>query len=94
MFVGILQISFEIPDSLSIKNKRSVISSLKKRLRNTFNVSVAETDRLNNISIGFLVIACVASDKNYAYGIISNVVNFLEKEKRIVLMNIQTEVFP
>jgi len=94
MFIGILQVSFEIPDSFSIKHKRSVVSSLKQRLRNTFNVSVAETTNLNNINTGGLSVVFVSSDKQYAHKVMSKIISFFERDKRIVMVDISTEVMP
>ncbi len=42
MIVAILTIDVAIFDARTLKEKRSVIKSLKQKLRNRFNVSVAE----------------------------------------------------
>ena len=94
MFVGILQVSFEIPDSFTIKDKRSVVSSLKQRIRNVFNVSIAETSHQKNINYGGFAVVFVATDKQYAHRLMSKLISFFEKDKRIVLMDISTEVMP
>ncbi|MBN1522427.1 MAG: DUF503 domain-containing protein, partial [Candidatus Aureabacteria bacterium] len=88
MFIGVLQVSFDIPDSFSIKDKRSALSSLKKRLQSTFNVSVAETEQMDSMTVGFLAVAFVASDKKYAYRTMSKILAFLEREKRIVVRDV------
>lgn len=44
MIVGILEVSFHIPGSQSLKDKRQVVRGLKDRIRRRFNVSLAETD--------------------------------------------------
>jgi len=42
MVVGVLQIELEIPEAQSLKDKRRVIKSLKDRIANAHNVSIAE----------------------------------------------------
>jgi hypothetical protein len=44
MPIGFLTLEIHIPDSHSLKDKRQVLRSLKDRLRNRFNVAVAELD--------------------------------------------------
>ena len=40
--IGVLTLELHLPDSHSLKDKRSVVKGLKDRLRHRFNVSVAE----------------------------------------------------
>lgn len=42
MIVGVLTLELAIFDAQSLKDKRRVVKSVKQRLQNTFNVSVAE----------------------------------------------------
>ncbi len=44
MFIGVCTIEIHVPDSGSLKAKRHSLRSLKDRIRNKFNVSVAEVD--------------------------------------------------
>jgi uncharacterized protein len=42
--IGVLTLELRLENSHSLKDKRSVVQSLKNRLRNKFNVAVAEID--------------------------------------------------
>ena len=42
--VGVLTLELRLEGSHSLKDKRNVVQSLKDRLRNKFNVAVAEID--------------------------------------------------
>jgi uncharacterized protein len=42
--IGVLTLELRLENAHSLKDKRSVVQSLKNRLRNKFNVSVAEID--------------------------------------------------
>ena len=41
--LGLLQLDIFLPESHSLKDKRSVIKSLRETVRKKFNVSIAET---------------------------------------------------
>jgi uncharacterized protein len=44
MPVGVLTLEIQLPYAHSLKEKRSVVQSLRNRLRSRFNVAVAELD--------------------------------------------------
>ena len=55
-----LTVELSIPHAQSIKDRRQVVRSIKDRLRNTFNVSVAELDDAalwNRATIGLVSIS-------------------------------------
>ena len=64
MFVGLLTVEIFIPGSQSLKAKRFVVKSLRDRLRNRFNVSVAE-DANNLWQRTTVSIACVSNKKSH-----------------------------
>ncbi|MCH8272885.1 MAG: DUF503 domain-containing protein, partial [Candidatus Marinimicrobia bacterium] len=41
--LGLLQLEIFLPESQSLKDKRSVIKSLRETVRKRFNVSIAKT---------------------------------------------------
>ena len=47
MIVGLLTLDLHIPAANSLKSKRMVIKSLIEKIKNRFNVSVAEVDAQN-----------------------------------------------
>lgn len=47
MHIFFIQIRLTLPFAHNLKEKRMVVQSLKKRLTNTFNISVLETDDQN-----------------------------------------------
>ena len=42
MFIGVFKIELFIPASNSLKHKRQVVQSLKDRIKNNFNLAIAE----------------------------------------------------
>lgn len=60
MVVGLLVIQLHIPSSQSLKDKRQIVKRIKDRIKNRFNVSVAETDGQNTWQRCELSVAMVA----------------------------------
>jgi hypothetical protein len=62
MIVGSLRVRLLIRESRSLKDKRQVVRSLKDRLQNRFNVSVAEVDALDHRQLAVLGFAMVSNE--------------------------------
>jgi len=77
MNVGICKIKLRLPENLSLKGKRRVLKSITARLKNKFNVSVAEVDDQDLWQLATLGICCVSNDKRYTNEVLSKVVNFI-----------------
>lgn len=85
MIVARLTIQILLPGCSSLKQKRFVVSSIKAKLRNRFNVSVCESDFQDKWQRSELGVAAVATDQRGAETVAGQVVEFLEREPRIVL---------
>ncbi len=79
MVVGVCTLELEIPASHSLKDKRHVVKSLTARVRQAFNVSIAEVDSLDAWQRATLGIVCVSGDANYARGLLEKVIDNLER---------------
>lgn len=73
MVVGVLEIVIAIPQSNSLKDKRKVVKSVKDKLRNSFNVSVAEIENQDIWKTATLGVVVVSGDMAYANGVLSRV---------------------
>jgi uncharacterized protein YlxP (DUF503 family) len=62
MIVGSLRVRLLIRESRSLKDKRQVVQSIKARLRNQFNVSVAEVEAQENRQLAVLGVAMVSNE--------------------------------
>lgn len=74
MVIGVCTIYLHIPANHSLKGKRQVLKSLLARVRNDFNVSIAEVDQQDAWQSAILGVACVSSDPAYAHGLLTKVV--------------------
>lgn len=62
MFVGSLKVRLLLRESRSLKDKRQVVRSIRDRLRNEFNVSVAEVEARDNRQLIVLGFAAVGEE--------------------------------
>ena len=62
MIVGSLRVRMLIRESRSLKDKRQVVRSIKDRLRNEFNISVAEIEAQDHRQLAVLGMAMVCNE--------------------------------
>ncbi len=68
--VGVLHLELHLDYATSIKDKRNVIRSLKARLRDHFNVAVAEIGHQDSPTHGLVGVVTIANDRVYAEGLL------------------------
>jgi hypothetical protein len=61
--IGLLTLQLQIEAAHSLKDKRHVVRGLKDRLRNRFNVSVAEVDGQNTWQRSVVAVVTVSGDR-------------------------------
>lgn len=92
MIIGTLEIKLYASWVHSLKEKRMIVKSLTAKIRNKFNVSVAEVkdqDIHQSIVIG---LACVAGNIALADSIMDNVITFIEDNTEAEITDIQREI--
>ncbi len=80
MVIGALTVSLHVPHSRSLKEKRQVVRSVTARLRQTFNVAVAEVDDQDTWQVATLGIVCVSADSRHADEMCQKALRVLEDE--------------
>lgn len=81
-----------MPGCASLKEKRSVIRSLRDRLRTKFNVSVAETGLQDVHARAEVTIALVTSDGRMAESVLDKTDRFVEAHGGAVIVRVEREV--
>lgn len=71
--IGVLTLELRLENSHSLKEKRHVLESLKAKLRNKFNVAVAEIDHQDLWQRGTVAAVTVASDHVHAEKVLQSV---------------------
>lgn len=92
MIIGIVRASISIPDAQSLKDKRSVLRSLKDRIINKMNVSVAEVGKQDVWKYSELAFVTVAANSSVVQSRVSEISSFLQSNPRYVLLNLETEM--
>lgn len=87
MLVGIYQLELFIPESNSLKSKRFIVNSLKTRIRNKFNVSIAEVGENDKWQRTTLGIATVVNDKKIIDGVFNQIKNLITSDVRVELID-------
>lgn len=85
------ELQLHFPEAQSLKQKRQILSSLKDRLHQRFNLSVAEIDHQDLWQRSTLALAMVSNDGRHADEVISKAINFVEQETRLQLLSVDLE---
>ncbi|HSM86822.1 MAG TPA: DUF503 domain-containing protein [Candidatus Limnocylindrales bacterium] len=73
MPIAFLTLEIRIEAAHSLKDKRQVVRSMKDRLRNSFNVSVAELDATDLWQRATLGVVSISDSRDYLDGLMRNV---------------------
>ncbi len=93
MIIGTCDLELFIPEATSLKAKRKVIKSLKDRVRNKFNVSIAEIDMQNIWQRSVLGIACVSNDNKHIDAVLNKVVSFIETTDLAIISRYKIQIW-
>lgn len=91
MIVGILQVEVHLPLSQSLKDKRSVLKSLRDQLRGHFNIAVAELDSNETWQRAIIGISTVGDDRTYMQGLLRQVTDWLRGTRLVELIRVDEE---
>jgi len=92
MIVGLCTVELHFPDAQSLKSKRKILVSLKTRLRNRFNISVAEIDEGNLWQKTILGIASVANETARVNQTLDHILNDIRANPSLELLRSQIEL--
>jgi uncharacterized protein len=79
MILGVCQITLHLPTCHSLKEKRQVIKSLMARVRNQFEVAIAEVDEQDRWQTAVLGVTCVSNSSQHANEILAHVQRYIEE---------------
>lgn len=89
MVIGVAVWQLEVIGCQSLKEKRSVVKSLKTRLHDRFNVSVAETAHHDLWQRAELTACVVATDAAHADSVLQNVDRLIAQEYRARIIGVE-----
>ncbi|PIE24140.1 MAG: hypothetical protein CSA62_04880 [Planctomycetota bacterium] len=91
LVIAVLQFELEIPWATSLKDKRGVVKSLKDRIRRKFNVSISETEDLDEHNTATLAAVMAGSDHRYMNGALDKLLAVLRELPNATLTDFQLE---
>ena len=92
MIIGVCTVELFIPESQSLKGKRQVLQSVKHRLREKFNVSVAEVGEQDLWQKSILGLACVANESAHVNQVLEQVLNMIRGIPTIEIVRSRIEL--
>ena len=76
--VAVGTVELHLPGVGSLKGKRHVLKGLKEKVRQRFEVAVAEVDHHDTWQRATIAVACVSHDARHANEVVSKAVDFIE----------------
>ncbi len=92
MTIGLLKLDLLIRGARSLKEKRRVVKSLKDRIRNRFNCSIAEVDYLDEWQRARLAVCVVAREGRFANTQINEIARFAVATSGAEIANVEIEM--
>lgn len=92
MIVGVLRVDVAIWEARSLKDKRRVLQSVKQRLDNRFNVSVAEVEFMDTPQRSRLGIALVSNDSRVVHSQLDKIIDAVRGAGGLSLLSYEREL--
>ena len=92
IIVGLCTIELFIANSQSLKDKRQVLLSMKDRLQQKFNLSVAEVDGQDLWQKAVLALACVANDGRHVNQVLDQALNLIRGNPAVEIVQSRVEL--
>jgi hypothetical protein len=81
-----------LPDVGSLKGKRHALKGLLQRVRQRFEISVAEVDHQDAWQLATVALACVSGDARHANEVVSKAMDFIEDNVDGYVSDVHVEV--
>ncbi len=78
MILGLLRVEYRLHGNSSLKDKRRVANSLKQKVRNKFNVSIAEAGSEDDMDRLALAVVSVSNDGKHLQSRLTKCLSMME----------------
>ncbi len=92
MIIGALNINFRLHGITSLKAKRRISNSLKQKLKNKFNLSVAEVGYEDNLDFLEIGIVTLANEKIRVEEVLNKALAMIEAISAEDIMDVKMEI--
>jgi len=77
MNVGVAKINLRIPENQTLKGKRHVLQSIITRVRDKFNVAIAEVENGDKWQLATIGVSYVSNDNRHANEVMDHIVDYI-----------------
>lgn len=81
MIIGISQITLHLPTSHSLKEKRQIIKSIAARVRNHFEVAIAEVGDNDLWQSAVFGVSCVSNSRQHVDEVLGHINRYIEETR-------------
>jgi len=92
MILGVLRVELAVYESVSLKDKRRVVKSIKDRVSRRFNVSVAEVGHLDSRQQATLAMAMVSNATDHVHQAFDRIIELVRREHRASILSFDREM--
>lgn len=92
MIIGTGKVYLYIGWSRSLKEKRMVVKSIIDKVKNKFNVSIAEIGNQDSYKSAVIGIACISNNTSYSNKCIQSVINYIEENTDAIIEKIEIQM--
>jgi hypothetical protein len=92
MVIGLLTLQLHFPGARSLKDKRQALRSLETKLRNRFNIAVAEVEHQDLWQRATLAVVTVNTDHGHLDSTLSAVTSEAASARDIMLLDSNVEI--
>jgi uncharacterized protein len=92
MFVAAATVELHVESAQSLKAKRGVVQAIKRRVRNKFNVSIAEVGGQDTWQVAVLGLAAVSEEAQEARVRLEQAIDFIEDLRLAVVTDQEVEI--
>jgi uncharacterized protein YlxP (DUF503 family) len=92
MVIGLLTLELHFPGARSLKDKRQALRSLEQRIRNRFNVSIAEVEHQDLWQRARLAVVSVNTDHGHLESTLASVAGEAGTARNIMLVDSEVEI--
>ncbi|HOD67703.1 MAG TPA: DUF503 domain-containing protein [candidate division Zixibacteria bacterium] len=93
MVTLVVKMRLDIPAIGSLKEKRRILKSMITRLRNDFNISIAEVDLQDQIRAAVLGAAVISNSSAFCHQVMAKVIARVESSHEVILADYLTETY-
>ncbi|MBU5590260.1 DUF503 domain-containing protein [Clostridium sp. MSJ-4] len=92
MIIGTAKIYLRANWVHSLKEKRMIVKSIIAKLKNKFNLSIAEVENQDIHQSIVIGIACISNDTQHANSMLQNAINFIEENSEAFIEDVVIEI--